>query len=488
MRDKGKHLTAIIKYALVYSLGAGITQVAGFLLLPVYTRLLTVEQYGTWAIVQSVQSLASIFLALGLANSLSRIYYDNQSDDVKNQNTASIFWVLLVWGGAVTGIALLFRNGISEAIFKTAEVPALTVMLIVTFLPMMLYRNLLTYLQIKIRPKAYSIIRSVQVILFHLFAILFVMKGFSVSGIVGGSLVSAVVAVGILVVLLKKEIRPSDFNPGVLRPLFISGMPLMLISLTSWVMNLSDRYFINHFIDAKEVGLYSLAYNIVGVLAFVNMISTQSVPIYLFKVREENRQLGEHLQTEMLRYYTVITSLVTLLLSLFAFEVITLLAPDEYIGAKKFVPLLAFSYVFLGGFDIMHVGIANAKKFNYLLVCFGSSCLLNTLLNFLLIPKYAGMGAAAATAISYFLLMILGNVYSQKTYFMKWHYTTPIVSIVVMTGLLCSTLLTKNMNYAVQLGWKIILVATYCFFIWFYVIQQIERKTLLRNLCRVVVK
>lgn len=465
--NKRIHIVALLKNASFYSVGAILTPFLGFLLMPVYTRLLSVSEYGIMAIAISFQALMGIVLVLGLPGALSRFYYDNQNKGEKKRYTASVFWFTVFFAAIVTLLFLPAARIIECLLFKSQQPFSLILLLLLSLTPKIVLNTAMSLVQIKIRPKVYSLAELTNALLYHSVAIYLVKIGYGVNGILIAATVAALFTAAFLIYYLKENISFFNYDFNIIKILFKSSIPIMLVGTTGWVMELLDRYFLNYFVGMVEVGLYSLAYKIVILIAFINTLFTQTVPIYLLKLRESNKELGEHLQTEVLRYYMAIALLIVLVLSLFAKDVLFFLTPLPYHGAYRFVPILALSYVFLGGFYILHIGITNAKRFNYLLICFLISGLFNILLNFLLIPHFAGIGAAVATMLSYLVLMILGNYYSQKVYYMKWDYKKLLILFLAFLFFMAIgniILPVKNLyNYA----YKIFILISYCCFVWF---------------------
>lgn len=469
------HILTIIKNAFSYSFGAAFTPILGFIFIPIYTRLLSVDNFGVLAIVQTSQLLVVAVLALGLSNALSRIYYDNQDTQEKAKYIASIFWFLIILASGFLLLSFIFHHKINKLLFNNEQSQVLIYLLILSIMPELITSTCMSFLQIKIKPVIYSVSQIIKSLLYHSIAVYLVMAGYAINGFLTAGIIAAMISSAFIIFYIKDDISLSKYDFKFIKLLIKSGIPLMLIAVIAWIIELSDRYLLNRYINSFEVGLYSLSCKAVMVLSFTNTMFLSAVPIYLFKVRESNKELGEHLQTEVLRYYMLIALLLTLTLSLFSKEIIYILAPASYQSAYKYVAILAFSCVFSGGFFILHVGIANSKKFQYLLICFATSGLLNILLNLLLIPKYAGLGAAIATVISYLVLMLLGNYFSQRLYYMKWNYKTPalLFVIVILLCILGNIILFENIFF--NMMYKTGILVFYCIVMLLLGINQDEK-------------
>ena len=129
-----------------------------------------------------------------------------------------------------------------------------------------------------------------------------------------------------------------------------------------------------------------------------------------------------------------------LLISLFAKDLVQFgvsgyhfLGPDYWEGVK-IIPVVMLSYIFYGLYVNFIVGIYLEKKSIYLPYITGVSALVNIALNFILIPAMGIMGAAVATAGSYFVIAGLMFLVSEKFYPVKYEYVR-ILKIALITFL-----------------------------------------------------
>ncbi|HYA12762.1 MAG TPA: flippase [Syntrophales bacterium] len=420
-----QHLKVLAKNSLINSLGSLTVKVIGFITIPIFTRLLTTSEYGTWGLLQSIQFFAFTILSLGLTNALSRLYYDNCSEQDKLALTASVFWFIVLVGGLLGIFFCAIAGVLNDVLFHGRESNFLIIMLILSIVCMLIIQTSLAFLQIKIQPLAFSTSQVINVLFYYIGAVFLVKAGYSISGILIAAIVASGITMIIILYFIINDIKIIFYEFGKVKMLLKQGVPLMFIALVSWAMELSDRLFLNHYRPITELGLYSFVYQIVTAINFINIVFIQTVPIYLFKVREADKLHGEFLQTQSLRYYVLVSLYIALILSLFAREIVGILAPQAYHDAYKCIPILAFAYFFLGCFYILHVGIANAKKYHCLLYIFLIAGVSNVILNFLLIPPLGAIGAALATVASYFILMVIGNIVSQKIYYLNWNFREP---------------------------------------------------------------
>lgn len=76
--------------------------------------------------------------------------------------------------------------------------------------------------------------------------------------------------------------------------------------------------------------------------------------------------------------------------------------------------------VFMCSDNVFQVGILLKRKTHYLPTITAIAAFTNVFLNFILIPKYNMMGAALATAISFFVYILATYFVAQKIYFIPF--------------------------------------------------------------------
>ena len=90
-----------------------------------------------------------------------------------------------------------------------------------------------------------------------------------------------------------------------------------------------------------------------------------------------------------------------------------LLTTPDYFSAWKMTGILAWQSLFYGFFLVGSAGIWKAEKTWITSLLMIGAALFNVFLNYLLVPPYAGLGAALATVITYFLWMMTSIILSE---------------------------------------------------------------------------
>jgi O-antigen/teichoic acid export membrane protein len=96
-----------------------------------------------------------------------------------------------------------------------------------------------------------------------------------------------------------------------------------------------------------------------------------------------------------------------LALSLFAHEALLILTTPQFVGAERYIWLLALMSLSSGFALIVSIGLLVEKKLAQAAWMTAAAAGLNMLLNLLLIPRLGVLGAASATAVAYLASALL---------------------------------------------------------------------------------
>jgi len=238
------------------------------------------------------------------------------------------------------------------------------------------------------------------------------------------------------------------------------SIPLVPASLSMFILNFSDRFFLTKMSSLEQVGIYAVAYKF-GILLSQVLgqpfgLIWQSKQFYLY-----NAKNGSELYNQMLTWLNFIMVFSWVILALFVDEVIKILTPERYWIGASLVPIISLSYVF----SVLTLLFNSALYAESATTIIGRiaiiSAVFNLILNYFLI-KYFGMyGAAIATLITFAFIMILSIFASMKYKTIKWEFgkNILIMAIGVVTVVVGCNITPKSL--ILNLFVKIILVSLF---------------------------
>jgi O-antigen/teichoic acid export membrane protein len=137
---------------------------------------------------------------------------------------------------------------------------------------------------------------------------------------------------------------------------------------------------------------------------------------------------------------------------------VELLTTNEYYSSWPIVGILAWQSLFYGFFLIASAGIWKVEKTSLNLYLMLASTAFGLVLNWLLVPKYAEIGAAIASSITYLFWVVISMVVSEfywKTGF-SWmvfaiQVSCGVVFVVwyIVEGFICNLYITLTVSFFV---------------------------------------
>jgi O-antigen/teichoic acid export membrane protein len=290
-----------------------------------------------------------------------------------------------------------------------------------------------------------------------------------VKGMLGGKLIASLACFCIAAVLGWPALR-SRFHWQYVRDTLSVGYPLVPHSLMAYGLVAADRFILVHYRDLHEVGIYSVGYTIGMVMSTVTTSLNQAwAPIYYETARkgEEGRKVLGKMCSLIPICLSGIACFGVLLARFFMMHFVA----RSYDSAIRLVPWILGAYLMHSLFSMFSLAALQARRTKIILGASSMALVLNTLLNFALIPSLGMYGAAYATFLAYVIEAIVMYRLAQRVF--KLDYDLPRIFAAVgifgialavtqipfspglgslinaVTGIVCLGLLAL-------LGWKIV--------------------------------
>ncbi len=384
---------------------------AGFLLLPLYTTLISPKEFGVIYLVEAAALLLSRVISLSLRGSVNRFYFENKSESSIKLMYSSIVIISFVFAIICYSIVLLFHNPIST-LLKIYHYKYLLIGFLVSFFNVF-YPLILSLLYAKEEGKKISItITSIGITSLLLNVIFVIYSEDKILGYLQAILITAILKFGIFIVYSKKYIIPKiDFSAI---PKYLKyGIHVLPSELSGWAISFIDRFMINSMKGPEFTGIYSTSYRIGQASQIVyDSVNKAFLPFSFSKYSDPNGNRNE-ITRSILHVFTLFT-FVAFIIALFYKEIIFIL-DDRYSSGVTILLIVVFAFLFDGYRLIFNVPISyNIDFVKYRSIIFVSTGILNIFLNIVLIPKYSIFGAAISLFISFLIRLILIFLVSLK--------------------------------------------------------------------------
>lgn len=457
-------MSKIIKNTSIYAIGNILPAAAGFFLLPIYTRYLTPADYGIVSSMQVLNTILAVFFTLAIEHSVYRLYWDYKTEEEKKDYLGTIIITLCAIAVIVLIMLFLF-NGFVGLIYKSIPFYPFYAYAIITAFISVFGLVPKIHLQLKKKAGSFVILSTMQFVVNTAF-ILWYIVGLKVGaeGMLKGQMIGAGVMLPIFLFLAFRIIN-FCFKPEILRESLKFSLPMIPAFISGWVLDLSDRIFIERYFSLADVGIYSLGYKIAGlVLIFAAAFSVAYDPIF-YKLANSDDQVAA--KKQLFSYnntYAMVILLICFLVSLFSKEAIVILLDARYADAYKIVPIIALAYFVsqIGG--LMNRSIYQQKKTVAMMLIMASGALLNIALNFLLVPTLGAYGAAYATVFSFTGMFAVEYWYAKRCYFIDYDWNRIVKGLLIAIPI-ASTVYITDVNIYLSLFVKLVVIVSVSLFL-----------------------
>lgn len=407
-----KYFLALSRDSFIYGLGNAVLKVLALLTAPIFTRIFVPSEYGIISLVASVISFLSLFLIFGMDNAMFVEFFEYKKE--RKEVLSSAFWFLFSWGLLLMLLSSFFAASISELIFKTIAYKTLFLLAFSTAYFTLLVNFTKVVFRLEFRAKTFAVLAATNAILvtgLMIFFVVFLKKG--LVGFFEGQLIGTLISAALGLYFVRRSLR-FKLNFLRLKEMVFFGAMIVPASVSFFVFDLSDRFFLNHYRSLSELGLYSIAINIVGLIVFFSFAFGQAWSPQVTKIYFESKRIFHQFVPRFFIYYLIFFFLLATFLSLFGQEILKVFTTAKFYGAAKVIPSLSLAMVFSASNQITAMGITISRQTKFLAFYTMLAAVLNIVLNFLLIPKYGMVGAGWATAVSYLFLTLAYFGRSQK--------------------------------------------------------------------------
>lgn len=378
-----------------------------FLTAPIFTRLLTTEEYGVITIYLSWVDVIGIFAMFGLYNNVYCRGILEFKEDKKNF-TFSLLSLANVITLAVFAIVWITN----KYVFHFLNVPDILILfMFFSFLFEPAFEFWKTDQRFAYKYKMLCFFMILVMVFAPALSVagIFLFPGNKVAArIIGANVVTLVLGMGCYV----SELCKSDRKPKVAywKYAVLYNLPLIPYFLSSYVLSSSDRLMIGYFCGEDKAGIYGIAYTMSAVVNIVwNSINATLVPTIYQRCDDGRRSTLSRLIVPIIAGYGGVCILIMLLSP----EIIRFLAPSSYGEGMYIIPVIVGGVFYMSIFSIFSNIIYYEKKPKYVMGAGVAAAVANFILNLIFIPL-CGYFAAGYTTLASYLLQVVWSYIAVK--------------------------------------------------------------------------
>jgi O-antigen/teichoic acid export membrane protein len=405
----------------VYALGNALNRAGAFLLLPAYTKYLSVADYGALELFSTVATVVSGVLSMGLAHATLRFYFEYAAERARQAVVSTNLIASAAIG--VVGIALIsgFREPIMAHLFPGQHYPHGFSLVLITLLLELSSQIGLAYLR-ALEKSTFFAVLTVAKLAVQLAANLLLLAVYraGVEGVLIGNLLA--VAVGWLVVTAYTVRRCGlRFETDKLLPVLHYSFPFLLSTLVAIVSRSVDRLYVSGLLSLEALGLYSLALKFSRLTT--DLIGEPFGRAYgAFRFTIMGEESASATQANVVRYLAAFLAVVGLGIVYFGRDVLILMADARFWPAADVLPLLVLAGVLEVLNYPLQTGILYSKATRHIAQLGLLQAVLATLGGFLMIKAFGLQGACAWAVVSMAISTVTTHRLSQRYFPVAYDY------------------------------------------------------------------
>lgn len=452
-----KDFKRLSKHSVIYAVGTILNRAAAFLLIPLYTRILSPGDYGTLEIFYATSNVLQTFLGMMIAHSALRFYFEYEGQKQRNAVISTAFLATLGVSLAIAMALWRFSSYFSFRLFQTVDYADFFKIIFLIIVLEISKEVCLAFFRAKEYSLLFIVVSLLQLLSqigLNVYFVFVLRKG--VYGILFGNLLS-ITLVWALIASITVKICGFSFHWRKLKEMLYYGYPFILASVGTVIINNSDRFFLKKFSTLAVVGLYALGYKF-GMLFKTLLIDSFALSYGPFRFSIMKNENAKEVYSRVMTYFVLVAAMFSLFIAALAREILTVVSKADFWDAHKVVPVLMLGFIAAGVTYIFQTGIFLVKKTRPVFYITTGAAALMILLNSLLIPRYHMFGAAWAQALTNAFIALATWYVSQRLYPINYEFGR-LLKILAISGFIYLISLFINVKMlALSLILKILLV------------------------------
>jgi O-antigen/teichoic acid export membrane protein len=423
----------------IYGLPTIVGRLLNYFFISLYTRVFTTSEYGVVTELYAYVSFLMIILTYGMETTFFRFSKkENSSENVYNTSiisllVSSLFFIALIWVfSPLISSALGYANH-PEYIVWFAWILGLDAL---SAIPFARLRELN-------KARRFALLKTINIALqigFNLFFLVlcpWLAKNHGGSLInnmfqliykpevgVGYIFISNLLASAITLLLMLPELIDFklQFDKQLWKKMLKYALPIMIWGMAGIVNETFDRILLKHLIPSadhpmEQLGIYGACYKVAILMTlFIQAFKFAAEPFFF---SQANNNDARKIYADVMKYFVIICAFIFLGVMMYIDIIIKIIGKDFREGAA-IIPILLFANLCLGVFFNLSIWykITDKTQYGAYISVFGA--IITLVLNFWLVPIMGYMGAAWATLVCYFSIMLISYLLGQKHYYI--HY------------------------------------------------------------------
>lgn len=396
------------KAGIGYTVGNILVKGINFLSLPLFSRLMTTDEFGMYNVFVSYEAILTLLVGFAMHSSLRSANIDYEGKIDEYTSSISLLYILTALGMVV--IAFLMKDTLTKILSFSFDCIILLILYSFGSAILTLYNNRIS---IDYAYKSYllvSICNSIGNVCFSLlFMVTFCRENRYLGRILGTTFVMFALSTLLLVLLYKKS-KPR-VNLYYWKYAFWYSLPIVPHGISQVLLAQFDRIMIQSLVSSSAAGIYSLAGNIKLILTIITTSIATAWGNWFYEAM--NQKEIKKIQSYAIQLMALFTILSIGMMAISP-EMIWILGGERYETAKYVaVPMVIDAFV-LYVYNIIVQAEYYMKKTSYIMVGTMVAAGINIVTNYIFIQKYGFIAAAYTTLFAYLCYLVMHLIISYK--------------------------------------------------------------------------
>ena len=394
-----------------------------FLLLPLYTNMLTTEEYGVINLITTFSNLMLPVFSLQIGDAVLRFGLSNQ---YKKNEVLKITIFILTIGSLIAFVCKPLIN-----LYGTLKPWSGYVCILI--IVCMFRSNIAIYIKTIGKNKCYafnSILYTFVLAILNIIFLVYLRLG--IRGYIDAMIIATTISAFFLAIEgnIFKSLFETKLNVQLMKKMIIFSVPMIFNAISWWINNFSDRFVLNQVMGATAVGMYSVAAKMPSLVTTATGIFNQAWAIS--SINEYDSTRDEKFYSKTFRGYSFLLVIISSFVIMIIKPFMNIYVGHDFRGAWEYVPFLLIGAIFLSYAEFFAPIYSGAMKNVSIMITTVVAAIANIVLNCILIPIIGIHGAVFATMISYFMVAFYRIIDIRRIININIEYKKILINILIL--------------------------------------------------------
>jgi O-antigen/teichoic acid export membrane protein len=311
------------KNSIIYGVGNLSSKLIGLILLPLYTSVLPVAEFGKLAMLETTAQILVAIFSLSLNSAYFRWYWDKEYSGKQK----SLFFTILVFLGFMSLMMILGLTGaaskLSVFLLDNAQDARLIRLMVITTAFDIMGILPLSLMRLQEKPVLFITANVIKFTANLLLTILFITVFHRrIEGIYEAQILGNIIFFAFLSKYIWKHLE-FRFETKILKEMLSFSFPLMLGSIAGFFITMTDRYTLKFINGLEQLGSYQFGFKISNAVKIivVNSLNYAVQPLIYKLMNEPN---NKRFYSKVLTYSGFAIMYLVIIISVFGKEIVKL--------------------------------------------------------------------------------------------------------------------------------------------------------------------